>query len=158
MVLRAIVVFFYLLFLLRAGVRRMSGRFAAYDIVLAVLIGSVLSRALTGNSRFVPTMAAAAVLVILHWLVARLTFERGALGWLFKGREDVLIRDGVLQRDAMRRAAITDADLLEALRSGAGTDDLSQVRLAYLERSGRISFVRRRALAPAGAAARPAPR
>jgi uncharacterized membrane protein YcaP (DUF421 family) len=143
MVLRAIVIFLYLLFLLRAGVRRMSGRFSAYDIVVAVLIGSVLSRALTGSSAFGPTLAAAGVLVVLHWLVARLTFERGVLGWLFKGREELLVRDGVPQRDAMQRTAITDADLLEALRSGAGTDDLSQVRLAYLERSGQISFVRR---------------
>ena len=38
---------------------------------------------------------------------------------------------------------VADADLLEALRTSAGTDDLSQVRIAYPERSGRISFIRR---------------
>jgi len=142
-VLRAIAIFFYLLLLLRVGGRRMSGQLTAFDIAVAVLIGSVLSRTLTANSRLGPTMAGAAMLVALHGLVARLSYQHGALGRLFKGEPDALVQDGIPQREAMRRNAITDADLLEAMRLGAGTDDLSQVRLAYLERSGRISFVRR---------------
>jgi len=42
----------------------------------------------------------------------------------------------------MRRAAITDDELLEAMRADAGTDDLGSIRAAYVERNGRISFVR----------------
>ena len=143
MAVRAVLVFSYLLLLLRIGGRRVFGRFTNFDIVVAILLGSTLSRTLTANAALGPTMAASAVLVFLHSLVARVAFMRRGIAWLVEGREEVLVRDGVLQEDAMQHAAIKEADLVEALRSSQGTEDLSQVRVARLERNGHISFVRR---------------
>lgn len=143
MCLRAIVVFAYLLVLIRLGERRTFGRFAAFDIVVAVLLGSTFSRALTGNARLGPTFAATALLFALHWATAWLAYKSRAVRRRLEARPIALVRDGVLQRDEMQRAAVTEDDLLAALRSNAGTEDLSLVRVAYLERSGKLSFVRR---------------
>ncbi|MGE5186648.1 MAG: DUF421 domain-containing protein [Acidobacteriota bacterium] len=142
MCLRATVVFAYLVLLIRVGERRTFGRFASFDIVAAVLLGTTLSRALTGNSPLGPTFAAAAVLVGLHWAVSRLAFRFRTIRERLEARPIALVRDGVLQQDEMRRAAVTEEDLRGALRSTAGTEDLSTVRVAYLERSGNLSFVR----------------
>ena len=144
MVLRAIVVLVYLLILIRIG-RRAFGQNTAFDIAASVLLGSMLSRVITANAEIGPTFAAAGVLVLLHAVLAWVTFRSGRAGALLKGREVQLIRGGELQREAMRRASVTENDLCEALRTTLGLEDLGEVESAYLERSGRISLVRKRA-------------
>ena len=59
-----------------------------------------------------------------------------------KGRPRVLIRDGKPDRDAMRRAHITEHDLDEDLRT-EGLDGTETVKEARLERSGKVSVVKR---------------
>ena len=68
---RAIAIFAYGLILVRLAGRRIFGRWAALDIVVAIIIGSNLSRALTGNAPFGGTLAACALLVALHWVLAQ---------------------------------------------------------------------------------------
>lgn len=142
MALRAILVFVYLFALVRIGGRRTFGRFAAFDIAAAVMLGSTLSRALTGNSALGPTLVAGAVLIVLHGLFARLAYGVAALRRTLEGKAVQVIRDGQLLRHAMRHAAITEEDLRGALRASTSSEDLSRVRAAYLESSGKISFVR----------------
>ncbi len=141
MMLRALVVYVVAVALVRVGEKRFLGKNTAFDVILAIMFGSVVSRAITSASDFFPTLAAGAVLVGLHWLVAVLTFRSDRLGKAFKGSERVLIRDGELQWDEMRSSNITERDLLGALRSTAQLEDPSKVRVAYLERSGDISAI-----------------
>src|SRR5262249_49447883 len=67
--LRAILVFLVWLVVVRLADRRLLGKYSAFDVVLAVMLGSVLSRAINGSAPFWGTLAAAAVLVALHWLL-----------------------------------------------------------------------------------------
>lgn len=53
---RAIIVFFYLLFLIRVGSRRIFGKNTSFDIVIGVMLGSILGCALTANSQFLPDL------------------------------------------------------------------------------------------------------
>jgi uncharacterized membrane protein YcaP (DUF421 family) len=141
MSIRTVLVFGYTLLLLRIGSQRALGRNASFDIVLSVILGSVMSRALTGNSSFFPTLLAATILVALHWLVASIVVRYPACGSFFKGARAVLIRDGQIQVDVLRRSRITENDLLEALRFN-GLEDPRNVKLATLERNGDVSVVR----------------
>ena len=69
--IRAIFIFLYGLLLIRlAGIRAFSKQ-TPLDIDIAIVIGSNLSRALTGNARFLPTLAATAVIVLMYWLFER---------------------------------------------------------------------------------------
>jgi uncharacterized membrane protein YcaP (DUF421 family) len=138
---RAIAVFFYLLLLIRLGKQRLFGKQTSFDVVLSIILGSILSRTVTGNARLLPTMAASAVLVGLHRLLATLAWRSHRFGALVKGREIRLVEDGRILWDAMRRQGITEHDLFEAVRARAQTDDLSRVKGAYLERSGQISVI-----------------
>lgn len=138
--LRAIIVFILTLGMVRMGATRIFGRNSAFDIVLGVILGSVLSRAITGNSPFIPTIIAAIFLIVLHMLFAHFSLKNHRIGWLVKGKENCLIKDGKMLHDQMRKCQITENDLLESLRI-KGKKDINLVKHAYLERSGEISII-----------------
>jgi uncharacterized membrane protein YcaP (DUF421 family) len=139
---RAAIVFVFGLILVRAAGKRVFGKWTALDIVVSIVIGSNLSRALTGNAPFVETMIATTVLVALHTLLIMLSVRVPAAGHLLKGRGVRLITDGRVDEKALRRHGIGEQDLEEALRE-AGLEEASGVRAAYLERNGDISVLKR---------------
>ncbi|MFO1153285.1 MAG: DUF421 domain-containing protein [Rhodospirillales bacterium] len=138
--LRATLIFVYAIIIFRFAYRRMFGQSTDLDIVVAVLVGSALSRAMTGNAHLLPTFAATTLLIILHAVLARLTCRWHLLGRLTKGVEIRLVENGQIKGREMRRAGISEHDLLEAARE-RGTEDLSRINAAVLERSGRISVI-----------------
>lgn len=141
--LRTIVVYVVVVALVRIGKKRSMGRMTAFDLILAIMLGSITSRAITGNAPMVPALTAAAVLLAMHWLAAFLAFRWSPFGTLIKGRNRELVRDGELAEDAMQRSQITRQDLQEAMRR-SGVRDLDEVESAHLERDGEISIVSRR--------------
>ena len=138
MSLRAVIVYVLGVVLIRLGDKRFIGKFSAFDVLMAIMIGSVLSRAITNPEAFFAKLAAAGVLVALHAAFAALAFHTDWFGSLVKGTSRKLVIDGEIQWDAMRRAYISENDLMGALRENAGTADLSKVKEARLERSGNI--------------------
>ena len=139
---RGVAVFLICTMLIRIMCRRAFGMQSYLDISLAVLIGAILSRAVTGTAPFIGTTIAAAVTALCYWALAHLSQRSHAVGWLVKGSAWVLVRDGEPDQQAMRRVGISQADLKEALRQ-ANLMQVSQVKLAVLERSGRISVLPR---------------
>lgn len=140
MALRAVVVYPVGIAFVRAGEKRFIGKFTVFDVIFGIMIGSILSRAITGNSPFFGTLVSALVLVLLHYLFATLSYYSGWFGKLVKGSSRTLVVDGEIQWDAMRRSHISERDLMSALHE-KGVDQLSQVKVARLERSGHISVI-----------------
>jgi len=141
MAIRGVLIFFYTLMLVRFGGRRIFGKNTSFDIVLGVILGSIMSRALTANAQFLPTLVAGTVLVVLHWLLAKLATHNRHLGHLIKGTEVLLIKDGQIQQDGLTKTNITEHDLLESLRSEGSVAEIEQVKRAYLERNGKVSVI-----------------
>ena len=142
--LRAIVVFFVSLTYVRIANKRIFGTHSAFDIVLSIMYGSVMSRALTGNSPFYPTLVAGLVLVLLHRLLAVLAYHFGqslGLSRFIKGGVATLVKDGEIKREVMRKHNVTEKEILEALRTQGGPVEIAKIKLASLERSGNISVV-----------------
>lgn len=141
MAARAVVVFVAAMLILRTGSQRIFGKHTVFDIVLGIIYGSVLSRAITGNSPFFPTLVAALVLVILHNVFAYIAYHTQHFGKIVKGSPKMLVKDGELQEDNMRKSSVTMHDLEEAMRTRGGINDIKQIEQACLERSGEISIV-----------------
>lgn len=142
MSLRAISAFVIALIILRIGSVRIFGKNTAFDIVLGIIYGSLLSRAITGNSPYVPTIVAALVLVVLHRGLAALAYQTNfGIGNFIKGKPRTLVKNGELQLKELKRCHITKNDLLEALRNSGCDDGLESIKTAYLERSGDISII-----------------
>ncbi len=79
-VLRAVLVFLVWLVIVRVADRRLLGKYSAFDVVLAVMLGSVLSRAINGSAPLWGTLGAATALVTMHWILTFLSFRSHAFG------------------------------------------------------------------------------
>lgn len=141
--LRGIIVFIATLTMVRLGHKRSLSHKTPFDAVLLVILASVLSRAINGSAAFFATLGGGAVLVLLHRAFAHLAYHSHAFGILVKGKPDIIVRDGQRDLRMMRRNHISEHDLEEDMRLDAHIDDLSKVRLARVERSGNISFLKK---------------
>ena len=103
----------------------------------------MLARAINGSSAFFATLGGGLVLVLLHRLFAYLAFYSHKFGILVKGEPDTIVRDGECDFEMMRRNHVSIHDLEEDMRLDAHIEDLSKVRLARVERSGDISFIKK---------------
>lgn len=142
MCVRALIIFVFAVALYRLMPRRAFGANGTLDIVVVVLMGSTLSRALTGNAPLLPTLAATATLAVLYGMLAALAWRIDPLSRLIKGRPIRLIRDGRIDRHALRKAQLGERDLDESLRL-EGVADVTTVADAYLERNGKLSVITR---------------
>lgn len=124
MVLRAIIIYIAALVMVRIGQKRFLGRNTAFDLILGIILGSVVSRAINGSGEFFPTIASGFALVFLHWFFAALAFRYDRFGNLVKGRPRTLIEEGNIVWDAMRKSNISRTDLNTALRLELNQDDL----------------------------------
>ncbi|MCC2548269.1 DUF421 domain-containing protein [Hymenobacter sp. BT175] len=140
---RSVIVFLVALALLRLAGTRTFANGTAFDIVLKIILGAVLSRAVVASSPFFGTLLASMVFVVLHRLLALAAYYNNAVGRLVKGRAKVLVQHGRHHQKNLRRASITANDLTEALRENGYTDELIHDQTVHLERNGKISVVTR---------------
>ena len=147
MALRAAVIYLAALIMVRmVGERRFIGKYAAFDVILSIIFGSTLSRAINGSSGFFETIFAGFILVLMHWLVAAIAFHFPRFESKIKGRGRVLIKDGQLCHKTMQSYHLTKEDLAATLRLKCQIDRFDLVEKACIERNGDISFsVRARA-------------
>jgi uncharacterized membrane protein YcaP (DUF421 family) len=141
---RAFVVFCFAVLAIRLADRRLLGHGAGFDIIAAVVLGSVLSRGINGDASFLPSLGAGALLVVFHQVLGTLAYRFHAVSQLIKGRTQLLVKDGEVQESEMRRCKITPDDLNEHLRLNGRVLGAGNVAEARLERNGSISVVRRR--------------
>lgn len=139
--LRAAIIYVAALIMVRiAGERRFIGKYAAFDVILSIIFGSTLSRAINGTSAFFETIFAGFVLVTIHWLFSVIAFHSAYVEKLIKGRSRIIIKDGQLCHKAMQSHHITREDLVSTLRLQCQISRLEQVEQARFERNGDISF------------------
>lgn len=139
--LRAAIVYVVTVLMVRLAKKRFMGRATAFDVILGIMIGSIVSRAVTGNAPFLPALAATAVLLGMHWLFSGIAMRWHGFGTVIKDKSRVLVRNGDVDTSAMRATHMTEHDLWEDLR-GKGISRLEQVEEARLERSGNLSVIK----------------
>jgi uncharacterized membrane protein YcaP (DUF421 family) len=140
MLVRALVVFVIGVALLRLTTPRLFGRATPVDIVLAVIIGSNLSRTLTGNAPFLEVIGATVFLVFVHAVLTRAAARWRPLANLVKGRTSVLVREGEICWREMHANAVGERDLMAAIRAAGGAS-VDKVKTATLERNGDLDVV-----------------
>lgn len=137
--LRTVVIYVAMLVIVRLGSKRFLSEATPFDVIVAIMLGSIMSRGINGSAPLVPTIVAGAVLLALHWLFAAIAWHTSWFGGFVKGHRLLLINHGKMQEDAMRKTTLTSADLAEALRMETGDPDPAKIERAYMERNGKIS-------------------
>ena len=139
LILRAVIVYFFLILLLRITGKRQVGQLAPFDLVLLLVLSNAVQNAMNGGDNSVlGGLISATTLVILNYTVGLATFKRKKIEALIEGRPDVLIHNGKLFTDVMERQKLTHHELNAALRA-AGCASVEEVHCALLENSGQIS-------------------
>lgn len=146
MALRSVLVYGLALFVVRLANKRFMSRATAFDMIVAIMLGSVMSRAITGEAPIAGATAACAALVAMHHVLAIAATRSSRFGvWVKGDHACVVVQDGVVQWDVMRQVALTERDLHEALRSAGHVEDPAQAKLVQLERSGELSVIPKQA-------------
>jgi uncharacterized membrane protein YcaP (DUF421 family) len=141
--LRCFVIFVIGLALVRVGDRRSLSEKTAFDAIFIVLLGSILSRAINGSGPLLLTIWASIFLMIIHRICAFIAYRSHSFGKLIKGQDITIVRDGKVDWKAMEHKLVSLHDLEEDLRLDAKTEDISKIKVARLERSGDISFIKK---------------
>jgi uncharacterized membrane protein YcaP (DUF421 family) len=118
------------------------GKNTAFDVILGIILGSVVSRAINGSAAFFLTILAGFTLVTAHWLFSYIAFRSDHFGNVVKGSKRQLVQEGEIQWKEMGKSNISKEDLMSAVRMETNRESLDLVRKAYLERSGDISIIR----------------
>lgn len=142
-VLRAIVVYFVILLLVRLSGKRTVGQFTPFDLIVVVLLGNAVQNSLIGeDASLLGGLILAATLIALNWSTGFVTARSRVLGRWVEGSPVLLAREGVVFEGALRRQSISRCEFESEMRAAdcAGPD---QIQLAVLETNGHISIVKR---------------
>ncbi|MDP9388193.1 MAG: DUF421 domain-containing protein [Actinomycetota bacterium] len=130
-----------LFLLLRVVLKRQSGALGVTDLLVVVLIADAAQNAMANDYRTVPDgLLLVAVIVGWAWVLDWLGFHIRAFERFTKPPKLPLIENGQLRLDNMRKELVTREELASQLRE-QGVDDVSGVRVAYMEPDGRISVL-----------------
>jgi uncharacterized membrane protein YcaP (DUF421 family) len=142
LVLRAAVVFAFVLLLTRVIGKRELGSLQPIDLILLIILGDALQQgltqddySLTGALLVVSTIAL--LQVFTSWLAYRFPRTRPVL----EGEPIIVIHNGELIQRNLDRERLTIDDIAEEARKQQITH-LSEVKFAVLETSGSISFIK----------------
>ena len=142
-VLRGVVVYVFLLVFLRLTGRRQTGQLAPFDLVLLLVLSNAVQNSMNaGDNSLVGGLISAATLLLCHVLLAHLTYRLPWLQRFVDGSPQVLVRNGQVNEQLLRRQLLTREDLMAALRAG-GCLHLHEVERATIEANGDITVVLR---------------
>ena len=143
LIVRGAIVYAFLLLLLRITGKRQVGQLAPFDLVLLLVLSNAVQNSMNGgDNSLVGGLISATTLVILNFLIGYISYRSKRIESLVEGRPQLLIHNGILFDDVMKRAQLTHHELDAALRQ-AGCSAIEEVHSALLENNGVISVVPR---------------
>lgn len=144
-VLRGIVIYGVLLLIFRITGKRTLGQTTTFDLVLLLIISETTQQALVGDDYSITRcVTLIATLAGLDLLLSILKVRSKRLDAVLDGKPVVLVEDGTVHGQRLRKERIDREDLLEAARHQHGLESFDEIKHAVLERDGDISIVPRR--------------
>lgn len=140
--LRAGLVYFALLLMVRLSGKRTVGQFTPFDLLVVMLLSESVSASLSGGDDSLPAgLLVAASLVLLNALVGFATSRSKAIEDFVEGTPVLVGRDGKLFDQALRRHRVGKGDMEKSLREA--DCELADMHLAFLEPDGNISILKK---------------
>lgn len=127
--------------LVRGFGQRALASWSTLDQAIVIALGSVLGRVILG---YTPTLAAGIIglATMFGMLRAEAYLRRSRHGAYFTSRPILLVAGSQVLQEGLRKARILEDDLYFQLRQ-SGIRNLSEVAVAILEPTGKVSVLRR---------------
>src|SRR5436305_4512943 len=111
-VLRPIIVYIFLIGGLRLAGKRELAQLNPFDLVVLLTLSNTVQNAIIGDDNTVTGgLVGAATLLAVNYLVVRYLYRHAALEQLVEGESDVLMEDGRVRMDRLKKELITLAEL-----------------------------------------------
>ena len=135
------IIYLFLVAGLRLLGKRELGQMNIYDLVLLIVIANAVQNAMVGSDNsLVGGIIAATTLLVFNRAFAAIMERSPKLEKFMVGEPTLIVNDGQILTDKMRREGVTRDQLLAALREH-GMDSVNQAHMCVLEVDGTISVV-----------------
>ena len=139
LIFRSVLVYLFLIVVLRLTGKRQVGQLAPFDLVLLLVLSNAVQNSMNGgDNSLTGGLISAATLIVLNYTVGFATFRNKKLEALVEGRPQVLIHNGKLFEEVLASSQLTRHELNSALRQ-SGCTCVEEVHTAILENNGSIS-------------------
>ncbi|HEY3138304.1 MAG TPA: YetF domain-containing protein [Blastocatellia bacterium] len=143
-IVRPVIVYVFLIIGLRLAGKRELAQLNPFDLVVLLTLSNTVQNAIIGNDNSVAGgLIGAATLLTVNYFVVRFLFKHEKLERLVEGDADVLIENGEIKHDRLRKELITLPELKMAAHK-QGFASFDEVDRAVLEPGGTISFSAKR--------------
>jgi uncharacterized membrane protein YcaP (DUF421 family) len=145
-IVRPLIIYFFLLIAFRIFGKRQLGQLAPFDFVVLLVISNVVQNAMIGNDNsLVGGIIGATTILVANLLIAYLSFQIPRLDRLLEGAPTVLIENGQIQRENLKRELVTENDLFHALRRNQidPDTDLPSLQKVELDSDGSIVIIKK---------------
>lgn len=139
--LRGFLLYFFILFVLRILPRRTTGELGAMDLVFILLLTEAASHSLGDFTSVGDGIIMLLVFIGCNYGINQLSYHFPFVQKIFEHEPVQIIRNGKLLYRNMRKELLTKDELMTNLREN-GIENLSDVKKAFVESEGNISFVK----------------
>ncbi len=141
-VFRAAAIYLVMLVLFKVAGRRSLSDLTTFDLVLLMIIGEATQQALLGDD-FSVTNAVLVIgtLIAIDVGLSLLKDRSARVARMIDGSPTILIENGKVLEDRLRRCRLRLDDIMEIAREKQGLETLQQIKFAIIERNGKVSIV-----------------
>jgi uncharacterized membrane protein YcaP (DUF421 family) len=140
-ILRPVIVYFFLVLMLRLSGKRELVQLNPFDLVVLLTLSNTVQNAIIGDDNSVSGgVLGASSLLAVNYLTVRFLYKHKKLDEFVEGKADLLIEGGKLRPEHLKKELITTAQLEAAARK-QGFGSLSEVDQCSLEPGGTLSFI-----------------
>jgi len=137
-IVRPMIVYLSLVVFLRIFGKRELAQLNPFDLVVLLSLSNTVQNAMIGDDNSVSGgIIGALSLLVINWLLTRVLFRTPRLNAALEGKETVLVRNGVVDKEAMKKEALTEMELLSVLHK-QGFDSFREVEKCVLEPNGNF--------------------
>jgi len=140
-ILMTVIFYFSLIIMLRMSGKRTLADLNAFDMVVTISIGSIVATTiLSKNTAYAEGLAAVGSLIILQYIVAKLSTKYKIFKKIIKASPTLVFYQGEYLEDNMKKMRITEEDILEEIRLTKGVTS-DKINAVILETNGQLSVI-----------------
>jgi uncharacterized membrane protein YcaP (DUF421 family) len=141
--IRAVVLYAFLVFLMRVIGRRELSSLSGLDLVLLIVLGDAIQQGLTQDDYSVTgALIAISTIAAVQSLTSYLSFRSGRFRTVVEGNPIVIVQDGKLIDRNLKRERMTADEVSEEMRQQA-IATFDEVAWGIVESNGKISFIKK---------------
>jgi uncharacterized membrane protein YcaP (DUF421 family) len=141
-VIRGLALYAFLMIIFRVSGKRTLHDATVFDFVLVLIIAETADPALLGDDQSMTNSLVLIITLLLTDISLSMLKQRyNRFGKVMDGVPIILLDDGKLLPDRLRKVRVDESDIMESARSLQGLERLDQIKYAILEKDGRITII-----------------